>query len=141
MSKSTTIFIIVAFGLLATCFGGGYYLWRTYAGPMVAETKIAMDEATAFAPTTDNSGCVTESGLRYKSENEVIGGMKSMMFLSVCLKGSKPTPGFCDGVPAPRDMAKTQPWQKEQCGKVDATNMRCPMVLGAIQQHCHPNTA
>ena len=143
MKKSTATFLLVAFGLLATCFGGGYYLLRQYAGPMMEQTKLEMDEAKAFALTTDNSGCVAETKVRYEKEGDMTGGMKEMMFLSACLRFSKPTAGFCDGVPSSRDLAKSQPWQREKCGAKAATpgNMRCPLAMAAVQNFCHDDKA
>jgi hypothetical protein len=136
MKKSQSIFIIVAGALLVTCFGGGYYLFTQFGGRMKDEAKIVRADVEAFAPTTDNAGCVAEVPNRYAEGSEVTSMLKQTMFLSGCLRLSKPTPGFCDDVPAARDVLDSQKWQKEQCAQEKRTNLRCPLVASAIQQHC-----
>jgi len=97
MQKSTKILIGVAGALLLITLAGLFYLAKTFVGPVVAQTREAMDAAHAFAASSDNNGCVTEARTRYKAENEVTAALKESMFLTVCLKESKPSPGFCDG--------------------------------------------
>ena len=139
MTKSAKTFMIVAAALLVTCFGGGYYLLNHYAGPMMEQTKIVVKEGKEFGINTENSACLSEAKTRYTDENEMTGGMKEMMFLSSCLRASKVTPGFCDGVPSARDIAKSQPWQKEQCGgTIGPRDVKCSLLMAALQEHCHP---
>jgi hypothetical protein len=138
MTRSMKTFLIIAGALLGTTVIGGYFVIRKYVAPMVRESQSAATDGKAFALTSDNAGCVTETNSRFKGGNEVSQSMKGMMFLTACLKNSAPTPGFCDGVPSARDMTKSPPWQREQCAKLAPAraDMRCPMFLGAVQAYC-----
>jgi hypothetical protein len=63
--------------------------------------------------------------------------MSTNIFLRTCLESSKPTGGFCEGVPETTEFMKSAEWQAEQCHRVDlAKDSYCRQLFQPVQQFC-----
>jgi hypothetical protein len=137
MSKSLTVGLVVIASLLVTCFGGAFFLYNKYGKPALEEGKIAYEQGLAFAASTDQAGCVSETRMRASSDTSLVTMMtKQMMFLQSCLSKSAPTAGFCDSVPEAKEMSKAVEWKKSVCGDIQATDPRCEILGGLVAGYC-----
>jgi hypothetical protein len=137
MSKALTVGLVVVAALLVTCFGGAYYLYNTYGKEAIAQSKMALEEGSAFAVNSDQNGCVSETRVRSASDTTLMGMMtKQMMFLQACLSKSAPTAGFCDSVPIAQEVSKAVEWKKSVCGDMQVTDPRCEVLGGVVASHC-----
>lgn len=142
VSKGVKILLIV----LGLCFGGmvglgvAAYLWvDSNKGRFKDKIMEVAEEATAFAETTDQAGCMAEAEARGKACGAfgLKCEMKAVMFLRICLEEAEPTPGFCDGVPPESDIIESAKWTLEQCGAADTVhNNRCSRLQKPRQGFC-----
>ena len=54
-----------------------------------------------------------------------------------CLKTSAFTDGFCDGVPADDEIAKSALWRNAECSKRGFTGSQCGNMLAPVQKYCY----
>jgi hypothetical protein len=107
--------VVVCFVLFAVgAVGLGVYLWSRHSGPMLEATRKQTEQGWAFGRQTDEVGCQDEAITRYKDNRGLSGSMASAMFVQACWRTSRPTAGFCDGVPSPFDVLRAGRWQTEQ---------------------------
>ena len=115
----------------------GVYLWNT-EGKKFAESSVkSVQEGEAFGRKSENRQCIPEAVNRFKQDTGLGGTIGAKIFLSSCLKTSRETPNFCEGVPRRFDFAKSGAWQQEKCrdaGLADEAN--CPQLFDAVQDHC-----
>ena len=106
-----TIFLVV--GLIIVGFVGWlFYLDQQMSSPEVTQmTKKGEADGIEFAKTTDQNGCM-EKGFSFESRVNNVDQAVST-FVRSCLKSSKPTPNFCEGVPEFMFVK----WVDEQCEK------------------------
>ena len=58
------------------------------------------------------------------------------MFAKACWKASRPTPGFCDGVPKPLDILRASRWQVEQSRKAGVDEQYGGQIFAAQRTYC-----
>jgi hypothetical protein len=107
-------------------------------GPQFVETvKQTGNEGEEYGRRTDNEGCVNEAVARH-SHAEGFGDMlKNTIFLRTCLDASRPTPGFCDGVPRQVEFLKGAQWQLQQCKRYGLRpEQQCTQIFQQVQQFC-----
>ena len=107
-------------------------------GPEIVETvQKTGNEGEEYGRRTDNEGCVNEAVARH-SHAEGFGDMvKDTIFLRTCLDASRPTPGFCDGVPHQIDFIKGAQWQLQQCKRYGLRpEQQCTQIFQQVQQFC-----
>jgi len=64
------------------------------------------------------------------------------LFLNGCLESSRPTAGFCEGVPRGGEFRATIEWQAEQCREANFENNNlCGQIFQQVQQHCERSAA
>lgn len=94
-----------------------------------------------FGKSTDQAGCLKEGLSRSKSASflNIFESSNNTYFVSGCLKTSRPTPNFCDGVPSISNPAHFE-WEKEECRKngLDPVKTGCLLVLDEKVNICHP---
>ncbi len=63
--------------------------------------------------------------------------IKVNVFMRACLESSKPTPGFCDGVPGRTEFMKSIAWQQQQCAVHKlSVERQCGQLFQQVQQFC-----
>lgn len=122
-------------GILAV---GGVWWWvARNADAIGAGMEAVASEGEAAGAGTDQAGCV-EKALAYGGTD-----MRALLrvgpFAEGCLRACRPTPGFCDGVPAPTEFRRLITWQREQCR--GSSNPRCQTVMQAKMQACWQRAA
>jgi hypothetical protein len=107
-------------------------------GPQFVETvQQTGNEGEEYGRRTDNEGCLNEAVARH-TRAEGFGDMiKNGLFLRACLESSRPTPGFCDGVPRQVEFLKGAQWQLQQCKRYGlAPEKQCGQLFQQVQQFC-----
>ena len=107
-------------------------------GPEIVETvQKTGNEGEEYGRRTDNEGCVNEAVARH-SHAEGFGDMiKDTIFLRTCLDASRPTPGFCDGVPHQIEFIRGAQWQLQQCKRYGLRpEQQCTQIFQQVQQFC-----
>ena len=97
--------------------GIGAYWFSSNKDRLVAMGKQASLEAAAFAASHSQDDCVDEGLKKIDACDGILceGGAKA--FTDMCIHEASPTPGLCDGVPAPTEILKAARWIQGQCGK------------------------
>jgi hypothetical protein len=110
---------------------------RKYGPEIVKNIEQTGDEGKEYGRRTDNEGCLNEAVARH-ARAEGLGDMiKNSIFLRVCLDESRPTPGFCDGVPSRLEFIKSAQWQIEECKRYDLPpEKQCGQLFQQVQQFC-----
>jgi hypothetical protein len=119
----------------------GYFAMNYVEKNLVQGVRADMDAGEEFAKTTDQKGCMTEGLKRSKTMGflNVGQGMSLSSFVESCLKGAKPTDGFCTGVPGFWSFEKDE-WITEQCRQagLDKEKTGCFFVFAAKHNVCSP---
>jgi len=128
MKAGTKIFIgvgITLFLIVGLVVGGVVaFFWRAdYVRKRnIARVKQARIDGREFAKTTDQNDCM-EKGFTFSND--------SSFFMSGCLRTSRPTPDFCQGVPF---------WEpklaEEQCKKFGGNKDSCIQAFQAKPSFC-----
>lgn len=96
-------------------------------------------EGRELGKTTDQAGCVKEGLARSKTMTrfEITRNVDNQSFVEGCLKSSRPTPAFCNGVPPFWSLKDTE-WADRQCVLAGVDNMRtgCVSVFEAEISVC-----
>ena len=108
--------IVILFALGIAAFVG-WLIWTPEKPSPEDEAKMA--EGREFAKTTDQNGCLTEGVKRARHIGflEMSKTVANEYFVEQCFRNSRPTPGFCDGVPGFWNL-KGDEWKDTQCRKL-----------------------
>ena len=97
--------------------------------------SAALAEGQEFGKGTDQDGCMREGMSRLKGVEEP--GIKQLAvngaFVRECLSVSKPTPGFCVGVPS----VPYREWIADQCKRLGRADAVCLGVFDAKHTFCN----
>jgi hypothetical protein len=122
MPLTSTKKILIVLGLVVFLFVlgiaaiVGWLIWMPEKPTPEDEAKMA--EGREFAKTTDQNGCITEGVRRARQIGflEIGKAVANQYFVQQCLRNSRPTPRFCDGVPGFWNL-KGDEWKDAQCEK------------------------
>jgi len=135
------IVIVVVLGIVGVV-GAGVFWWSRNKDALIAKGKAVVQEGTDAGHQTDNQGCVDGALERYRKEPGFTNGISTSVFLQSCLKASRPTPGFCDAVPAKTEFVKTAEWQLGQCRAAGlGEDQYCRQIFSSVQKYCEERTA
>lgn len=143
MKKGTKIGIgigcsVLLIGAIAITVGG--YFAINYLEKTVGENYAKFEaEGREFGANTDQQGCMDEGMRRSKSAGliDLSGGLQLASFTDACLKASRATAGFCDGVPSLWSMKESE-WGSEVCRKagLDPEKTGCVHVTKRKHDFC-----
>ena len=123
--------------LLVAAVAAGYFVVRRYGPGLVQAGKQTMGEGAEYGRRTDNEGCLNEAVARHARVEGFTDTVKNGMFLRACLEASRPTPGFCDGVPRQGEFMKAIGWQAQQCQRYGLTpQQQCGQLFQQVQLYC-----
>ena len=133
--------LLVVGVLLVLLFVGGvvaaYFLARTYGPGLVEAGKQTYNEGVEYGRRSDNEGCLNESVARHARAEGFTDMIKINLFMRACLEASRPTPGFCDGVPRQTEFMKAVGWQQRQCQRYGLSpEKQCGQLFQQVQQFC-----
>src|SRR3712207_2505722 len=101
--------------LLVGAAVAGYFVFRAYGPGLLEAGKQTYGEGVEYGRRTDNEGCLNEAVARQARAAGFADMIKNNVFMRACLEASRPTPGFCDGVPRQTEFMKSVGWQQQQC--------------------------
>ncbi len=137
LAKGLIITGVVVFILVVLVAGVGVYLVATRGPELIEKSKQTIAEGEEFGRATDNQGCLTESLKRYKHNPGMGTAISVELFLTSCLRASKDTPGFCDGVPKPTELMNSIAWRINKCtAEGMANDTYCQQIFGQVQTFC-----
>ena len=128
-------FFVLCIGLVAW---KGYTWWQANGKAYVVAIKASGEDGKTFGRTADNAACVKSALDRFATDTSTLGSLQATAYAQNCLPESKPTQGFCDGVPQSRDFSAAREWVKSKCATVTALDDRCRIVMGTVPRFCHP---
>ena len=142
MTKGVKIFLgvgcgVLVLGVIVIILG---IVALNYFEKTVGESLAAVEvEGREYGRKVDQRGCMDEGIRRSRSTGllDISSGLALSAFTDACLETSRPTTGFCDGVPSFWSM-KDSEWGAAQCRKagVDPEKTGCIHVLKRHHQHC-----
>ena len=144
MTKNTKIFLGVGCGLVLivglVVVIGGFIAVRTWGPQFIESTTRGDAEGREFGKTTDRQGCMKEGMERSRSKGvlDLGAGMELSIFVDSCLKVSRETPNFCDGVPSMFSF-EANDWAAGECKKagLDPEKTACVHILKRKHQFCN----
>ncbi|HET6763390.1 MAG TPA: hypothetical protein VFH27_06950, partial [Longimicrobiaceae bacterium] len=126
--------------LMSIVIGGGCAYWFTKHGDeLMAGASRAEREGLTAAKSTDEKGCLALAEARIERDGAIRGAVRNGVFIDGCLRGSRETPGFCDGVPPADDFTGSTAWLRMRCQAVSlnpAANARCQVLSQGVQRFC-----
>ncbi|MDX2043718.1 MAG: hypothetical protein SF097_21050 [Acidobacteriota bacterium] len=125
--------IIAAIMLLMMLGAGACFYYFSQIGDQVREDQKAAEK---LGETADEQACLQEALARTEGKNAIAGAATATVFLSTCLRKSRPSRGFCDGVPTGEDKDATRKWAESKCQSLGQGNITCGAVMGAVIGHC-----
>ena len=124
--------------VLAVVVGvAGYIFVRRYGPGLLEAGKQTIADAQEYGRRTDNEGCLNEAVSRQAHAQGFTEIVKNGIFVRACLEASRPTPGFCDGVPGRLEFMKSARWQLDQCARYGLKQeQQCGQLFQQVQQFC-----
>jgi hypothetical protein len=123
--------------LLVAAVVVGYVVVRKYGPGFVESTSKSLEEGSAYGRQTDNVGCLNEAVARQAHVSGMMDMISNGVFMETCLGASRPTPGFCDGVPRQLEFMKAAAWQQQQCKRFGLKpEQQCGQLFQAVQRFC-----
>ena len=141
---STTMKVLLTTGgFFVLCVGvvgfKAYSWWQTNGKTFVAAIRTSTEDGRTFGRTSDNAGCIKSALDRFGSDSTTLGTLQAVAYSQTCLKESKPSTGFCDGVPQPNERSAASEWARTKCDGMAMVNPRtCRVVMGPVPRYCHP---
>jgi hypothetical protein len=115
----------------------GFFVVRRYGPGLVEAGKQTFSEGAEYGQRTDNEGCLNEAVARQARVEGFTDMIKNGVFMRACLEASRPTPGFCDGVPRQSEFMKGMGWQAQQCQRYGLKpEQQCGQLFQQVQQFC-----
>lgn len=130
IGSAAAVLLIGILGV-AGIVGGSYYLVRKLDDPeLVKKKEAAKRDGAEFGKTTDQNGCMERAySLEIPKDSF---DLSNDYFIKACLKSSRPTASFCDGVPLMLD----RDWFKNQCSAVGQNTDACIDAFRAKRDFC-----
>jgi hypothetical protein len=139
MSRTGRVLLILGGSLiaLAVVIGGVIWLlWTTYGEEYLEAAKATATEGREFGRTTDERGCLQRALARHEAELGISETVSEAVYLIECLDMSRPSPGFCDGVPDRTETVESARWKVSRCEREGFSDRSCQALFGVLQEHC-----
>ena len=123
--------------LLVGAVVAGFFAMKKYGPALMDAGKQTFTEGAEHGRRTDNEGCLNEAAARHARVGGFTDIVRSGVFMQACLEASRPTPGFCDGVPRQTDFLKGVTWQQQQCRRFGLKpEQQCGQLFQGVQRFC-----
>ena len=134
------VLLIVGVLVVLLMVGGvvaAYFLARAYGPGLMEAGQQTYNEGVEYGKRTDNEGCLNEAAARQARVEGFTDMVRNGIFMQSCLEASRPTPGFCDGVPRQMEIMKGVAWQQQQCKRFGlTTEQQCGQLFQGVQRFC-----
>jgi hypothetical protein len=127
--------------LIVGVVGFGAYWLSKHKDELVKSAEDARADGAAFGQQTDNQGCLSEVLRRHKEHHGFSDAILNNLFLGGCLEASRPTSGFCDGVPKTSEMTESVRWRLRKCTEAGLSDSYCGNLFGEVQKYCESDKA
>src|SRR5918992_2003193 len=115
----------------------GYFVVRSYGPGLMEAGQQTYNEGVEYGRRTDNEGCLNEAAARQARVEGFTDMVRNGIFMQTCLEASRPTPGFCDGVPRQIEIMKGVAWQQQQCKRFGLRpEQQCGQLFQGVQRFC-----
>ena len=120
----------------------GYFVVSRYGPGLMEAGQQTYNEGVEYGRRTDNEGCLNEAAARQARAAGFTDMVRNGIFMETCLEASRPTPGFCDGVPRQIDFMKAVAWQQQQCKRFGLKpEQQCGQLFQGVQRFCEKRAA
>jgi hypothetical protein len=109
--------------------------WRWWSG-LLETARAGRDAGIAFGESHNHEECVTRALQRYKADPGFASAVSARLFLHACLVNGRPVPGFCAGVPSPKQIGASASWRVGRCRAIGISDNFCHQVLAPVQEFC-----
>jgi hypothetical protein len=123
------LFVVGAIGI-------GAVLWSRHGHDLLEAGGRQYEQGLAFGRQSDEAACLDAALTRYKGNRGMTGSLAAGVFVGACWQRSRPTPGFCDGVPKPLDLLRAARWQTEQAKKAGIDEHFGGQIFAHLRNHC-----
>ena len=134
--KATLVAAGIVFVLGAAVAVVGVSWWRKNKGQLMETVRSAHAEGLELGRTADSQGCLDAAIERLRKDDGLPSAVKTNLFLAACLSVARPSPGFCEGVPATIDFLKSIEWRTRRCQEMRLSPNACGQLLATVQTHC-----
>jgi hypothetical protein len=116
-----------------------WFLWFGSRGVLSSqETRAARQAGESLGRSTTDEACLTETLARgVACRDDVHCEAQSTAFLRGCLAASRPTAGFCDGVPSPSELLPAGTWSKRVWDAQGRPHHGGLIADAAVREFCH----
>jgi hypothetical protein len=128
-----TFWIISTLLALVIFIVAGFLFWLFRHKP---EFQKKQAEGKAFGRTADYDGCWSEAVRRQKELKGFGESLQNNSFLLSCLTISRPSPGFCEGVPERLEILSGVQWTEKRCTSMNLSANDCRALLRTVQIFC-----
>lgn len=133
--------LLIIGGLLVLLVVGAvvavYFAVSRYGPGLMEAGQRTYNEGAEYGRRTDNEGCLNEAAARHAHVNGFTDFVRNGIFMESCLEASRPTPGFCDGVPTETEFMKAITWQHQQCKRFGLRpEQQCNQLFQGVQRFC-----
>ena len=127
------LLLLVLVGLIAIAAA---YWWHNNGDKLLADEKATAAQGKAEGAQLAEKDCRDQAIARHRKDSSIGGLMGNSTRLLACLEASRPTPGFCTGVPDADSFTASFKWRVEECQRLHLTDANCGNLLGSIQIYC-----
>ena len=128
--------------LIVGALVAGYFVVSRYGPGLVEAGRQTFEEGAEYGQRTDNEGCLNEAAARQARVEGFTDMVRNGIFMQTCLEASRPTPGFCDGVPRQMEIMKGVAWQQQQCQRFGLRpEQQCGQLFQGVQRFCEKRGA
>jgi len=139
--KIVIILVVCFLVIVGSVVAMGVYWWTHHSRELMESTQKVYKEGQDAGRKTDEQGCLNAAIARYKENTGFTGSISTSLFLRSCLDESRPTPGFCDGVPRRLEILRSAQWQIEQAKKAGINDNFGRQLFTQVQEYCETKGA
>jgi len=129
--------VLAGLFLALTLLGGAcIYVFSKYGREFGEGVKSSQTEGENFGRGTDDTGCLKEALARNKQNKSITSIVSVNVFLGTCLKESRPSEGFCEGVPLKSSKQESKKWAAQKCAEAGQSGITCEAMFQVVQSYC-----
>jgi len=127
------LLLLVLVGLIAVAAA---YWWHNNGDKLLADEKASAEQGKTEGAQLAEKDCRDQAVARHRKNSSIGALMANSTRLLACLEASRPSPGFCAGVPEADSLTASFQWRLEECQRRHLTDSNCGNLLGSIQIYC-----
>ncbi|HEV2913696.1 MAG TPA: hypothetical protein VGX92_10495 [Pyrinomonadaceae bacterium] len=134
--KALLIISLCVVLLIIGAVGLGAYWFTKHKDELLKSAQSARAEGVELGRKTDNQGCLSEALRRHREHPGFSDAIANNLFLNGCLDASRPTTGFCDGVPRSTEFIESTRWAVRKCTEENLSDSYCGQIFTQVQKYC-----